>query len=80
MQSVTCALVMLTSRREIDRLRDSWTRLVERFSGNRPKAFDNNQLYGKLFTVVSARLVAPTSCSRPAGLMPRVIHSMPFGA
>src|SRR4249920_3010428 len=42
---------------EIDRLRDSWTRLVERFSGNRPKAFDNNQLYGKLFTVVSARLV-----------------------
>jgi hypothetical protein len=42
---------------EIDRLRDSWTRLVERFSGNRPKAFDNNQLYGKLFTVVSAHLV-----------------------
>lgn len=42
---------------EIDRLRDSWTRLVERFSGKRPEAFDGNQLYGNLFTVVSARLV-----------------------
>ncbi len=42
---------------EIERLRDSWTRLVERFSGKRPEAFDGNQLYGNLFTVVSARLV-----------------------
>ncbi len=42
---------------EIDRLRDSWTRLVERFSGNRPDAFKGSELYGKLFTVVSARLV-----------------------
>ncbi|MGB6351298.1 MAG: hypothetical protein WBG10_14850 [Pseudolabrys sp.] len=42
---------------EIDRLRDSWTRLVERFSGKRPEAFNGNELYGKLFTVVSARLV-----------------------
>jgi hypothetical protein len=42
---------------EIDRLRDSWTRLVERFSGKRPEALNGNQLYGNLFTVVSARLV-----------------------
>lgn len=42
---------------EIDRLRDSWGRFTERFSGKRPKAFDGNALYGKLFTGVSARLV-----------------------
>ena len=42
---------------EIDRLRDSWIRLTERFAGNRPDIFANNALYGKLFTAVSARLV-----------------------
>jgi len=42
---------------EIDRLRDAWTGFTERFAGNRPGAFDGNDLYGKLFTVVSARLV-----------------------
>ena len=42
---------------EIDRLRDAWIRFTERFSGNRPSVFANNALYGKLFTVVSARLV-----------------------
>jgi hypothetical protein len=42
---------------EIDRLRDSWIRLTERFSGHRPDVFANNPLYGKLFTAVSARLV-----------------------
>jgi hypothetical protein len=42
---------------EIDRLRDAWIRLTERFSGHRPDAFANNPLYGKLFTGVSARLV-----------------------
>jgi len=42
---------------EIDKLRDSWIRLTERFSGNRPDAFANNPLYGKLFTGVNARLV-----------------------
>jgi hypothetical protein len=42
---------------EIDRLRDAWIRLTERFSGNRPDVFVNNPLYGKLFTAVSARLV-----------------------
>jgi len=42
---------------EIDRLRDSWSRLSERFSGKRPPAFDGNVLYGRLFTAVSARLV-----------------------
>jgi hypothetical protein len=42
---------------EIDRLRDNWTRLTERFSGKRPDAFAANALYSKLFTSVSARLV-----------------------
>jgi hypothetical protein len=42
---------------EIDRLRDAWIRLTERFSGNRPDVFANNPLYGRLFTGVSARLV-----------------------
>jgi hypothetical protein len=42
---------------EIDRLRDKWIRLTERFSGSRPSAFDGNTLYSKLFTGVSARLV-----------------------
>ena len=42
---------------EIDRLRDAWIRLTERFSGNRPEVFTNNPLYGRLFTGVSARLV-----------------------
>jgi len=42
---------------EIDRLRDSWNRFSERFSGKRPAAFDGNGLYGKLFTAVNARLV-----------------------
>jgi hypothetical protein len=43
---------------EIDRLRDSWGKLTEHFSGRRPNAFADNALYGKLFTSVSARLVA----------------------
>jgi len=42
---------------EIDRLRDAWIRLTERFSGNRPDVFAGNPLYGKLFTGVSVRLV-----------------------
>jgi len=42
---------------EIDRLRDSWSRFSERFSGKRPTIFDGNELYGKLFTVMNARLV-----------------------
>jgi len=42
---------------EIDRLRDAWIRLTERFSGTRPEVFAGNALYGKLFTAVNARLV-----------------------
>jgi hypothetical protein len=42
---------------EIDRFRDAWIRLTERFGGHRPDIFANNPLYGKLFTGVSARLV-----------------------
>jgi hypothetical protein len=43
---------------EIDRLREAWSRLAERFAGKRPEAFDGNPLYGTMFTGVSARLVA----------------------
>lgn len=42
---------------EIDRLRDAWIKLTERFSGARPEVFAGNPLYGKLFTAVNARLV-----------------------
>ena len=42
---------------EIDRLRDGWTKLTERFAGKPPQAFDGNPLYAKLFTVVGVRLV-----------------------
>src|SRR4029450_1736203 len=42
---------------EIDRLRDSWIQLTERFSGKRASEFEGDALYGKLFTAVSARLV-----------------------
>ena len=42
---------------EIDRLRNAWAKLTEHYSGQRPQAFVNNALYGKLFTSVSARLV-----------------------
>lgn len=43
---------------EIDRLRESWRTLQERFAGERPDAFDGVELYGMLWTGVSARLVA----------------------
>jgi len=42
---------------EIDRLRNAWVKFTERYAGQRPEAFANNALYGKLFTSVSARLV-----------------------
>lgn len=43
---------------EIDRLREAWGQLTERFAGKRPDAFDGNPLYGNLWTGISARLVA----------------------
>ena len=43
---------------ELDRLRESWGRLAERFAGKRPDAFDGNPLYGNIWTGISARLVA----------------------
>jgi hypothetical protein len=43
---------------EIDRLREAWGQLTQRFAGKRPDAFDGNPLYGSLWTAVSARLVA----------------------
>src|SRR5476649_1860287 len=43
---------------EIDRLREAWGQLTQRFAGKRPDVFDGNPLYGSLWTAVSARLVA----------------------
>jgi len=40
-----------------DKLRTAWGDLTQRFSGKRPDVFDNNRLYGIVFTDISARLV-----------------------
>jgi hypothetical protein len=42
---------------ELDRLRESWDALQQRFNGKQPDAFDGVALYGMLWTGVSARLV-----------------------
>ena len=42
---------------ELDRLREAWGALTQRFSGKRPDAFDGNPLYPSIFTGISARLV-----------------------
>jgi hypothetical protein len=42
---------------EIDRLRQEWSQLVQRFSGHRPKVFEGNNLYSKTLVGISARLV-----------------------
>jgi len=43
---------------EIDRLREAWDQLTQRFAGKRPDAFDGNPLYATVWTAGSARLVA----------------------
>lgn len=43
---------------EIDRLRESWNMVEQRFAGKRPNAFDGIALYGTLWTRMNARLVA----------------------
>lgn len=43
---------------ELDRLRQAWIRLTERFTARRPDAFDGNALYGTTLINVSARLVS----------------------
>lgn len=43
---------------ELDRLRDAWTALTERFAGKRPDAFDGNALYGTTLLNISTRLIA----------------------
>jgi hypothetical protein len=43
---------------EIDRLREAWSQLTQRFAGKRPDAFDGNPLYGTLWTAGSAGRVA----------------------
>src|SRR5512136_383936 len=43
---------------ELDRLREAWGTLQQRFADRRPDAFDSVALYGLLWTGVSARLVA----------------------
>jgi len=43
---------------ELDRLREAWGQLTQRFAGKRPDAFDGNPLYATVWTAGSARLVA----------------------
>jgi hypothetical protein len=42
---------------EIDRLHEAWDRVAQRFTTQRPAAFDGNPLYGRLWTAESARFV-----------------------
>jgi hypothetical protein len=42
---------------ELDRMRDAWKKLTDRFAGKRPDAFDGNPLYGTMLTDISTRLV-----------------------
>jgi hypothetical protein len=42
---------------EIDRLREAWDQVAQRFMAKRPAAFDGNPLYGKLWTTESTRFV-----------------------
>lgn len=42
---------------EIERLRATWAKLSQRFSGKRPAAFDGNVLYAKTLVGINARLV-----------------------
>ncbi len=42
---------------ENDRMRAAWSKLVARFSGKRPTAFNGSVLYGKTLVGISARLV-----------------------
>ena len=42
---------------ELDRLRQAWSALTQRFAGKRPDAFDGNALYGTVLTDISTRLV-----------------------
>lgn len=43
---------------EIDRLREAWTALTERFGGRRPEAFRDGQLYTTTLLKISTSLVA----------------------
>ena len=42
---------------EIDRLRATWSKLSQHFSGKRPTAFEGNVLYAKTLVGINARLV-----------------------
>ena len=42
---------------EIERLREAWGQITQRYASKRPDAFDGNPLYTSLWTVVSAHLV-----------------------
>jgi hypothetical protein len=42
---------------EIDRLREAWDRMAQRFTTNRPAAFEGNPHYGPLWTTESTRFV-----------------------
>jgi hypothetical protein len=51
---------------ELDRTRDAWGKLMQRFGGHRPDVFEGSRLYHNFMTGVSARLVA-TSLLMNAG-------------
>jgi hypothetical protein len=42
---------------ELDRMREAWSKLVTRFAGKRPDAFDGNPLYGNLMTKAAVQFV-----------------------
>ncbi len=43
---------------ELDRTREAWGKLLQRFGGRRPDMFEGNRLYHNFMTGVSGRLVA----------------------
>jgi hypothetical protein len=57
---------------EIDRTREAWAKLLQRFGGRRPDMFEGNRLYRNFMTGVSARLVGAElllNAGRPDGAM-----------
>ncbi|MEP7030727.1 MAG: hypothetical protein ABI830_07325 [Pseudolabrys sp.] len=42
---------------EIERLREAWARLSERFAGKRPAVFEGNERYGQIWTTEAMRQV-----------------------
>lgn len=60
---------------EIDRTREAWGKVMQRFGGHRPDVFEGSRLYHNFMTGVSARLVA-TSLLMNAGRPDAAIDSL----